>query len=58
MEATIPQLAWFGDSELKLKFPEEWNVSVQVMEGHGKKSVDKEEIIYASEKSYWNKAVG
>ena len=47
MEATIPQLAWFGDSELKLKFPEEWNVSVQVMEGHGKKSVDKEEIVYA-----------
>ena len=47
MEAIIPQLAWFGDSELKLKFPEEWNVSVQAMEGHGKKPVDKEEIIYA-----------
>ena len=47
MEATIPQLAWFGDSELKLKFPEEWNVSVQVMEGHGKRSVGKEENIYA-----------
>ena len=47
MEVTIPQLAWFGDSELKLKFPEEWNVSIQVMKGHGKKSVDKEEIIYA-----------
>ncbi len=47
MEAAIPQLAWFGDSELKLKFPEEWNVSVQVMEGHGKKPVDKEEIVYA-----------
>ncbi|MDH5391287.1 MAG: lactate racemase domain-containing protein, partial [Candidatus Bathyarchaeota archaeon] len=36
-----------GDSELKLKFPEEWNVTVQAMEGHGKKPVDKEEIIYA-----------
>ena len=47
MEATVPQLAWFGDSELKLKFPEEWNVSVQVMEGHGKKPVDNEEVIYA-----------
>jgi len=47
METTIPQLAWFGDSELKLKFPEEWNVSVQVMEGHGKKPVDNEEVIYA-----------
>jgi nickel-dependent lactate racemase len=46
MEVPIPQLAWFGDSELKLKFPEEWNVSVQLMEGHGKKSVDKEEVIY------------
>jgi len=47
MEVFIPQLAWFGDSELKLKFPEEWDVSVQVMEGHGKRSVGKEEIIYA-----------
>ena len=47
MEATIPQLAWFGDSELKLKFPEEWNVSVQVREGHSKKPVDKKEIVYA-----------
>ncbi len=47
MEVITPQLAWFGDSELKLSFPEEWNVSVQVMNGHGKRSVGKEEIIYA-----------
>jgi nickel-dependent lactate racemase len=46
MEVLVPQLAWFGDSELKLNFPEEWTVSVQVMEGHGKKSVDEEEIVY------------
>lgn len=58
MEATIPQLAWFGDSELKLKFPEEWNVSVQVMEGHGKKSVDKEEIIYALKNTIGTKPLG
>jgi len=47
MEVPVPQLAWFGDSELKLKFPEEWNVSVQIMEGHGKKPIDKKEIIYS-----------
>jgi len=47
MEVLVPQLAWFGDSELKLNLPEEWNVSVQVMEGHGKRSVDTKEIIYA-----------
>ena len=58
MEATIPQLAWFGDSELKLKFPEEWNVSIQVMKGHGKKSVDKEEIIYALKNPIGTKPLG
>ena len=47
MEVRVPQLAWFGDSELKLKFPEEWDVNVQVMNGHGKRSVNEEEIVHA-----------
>jgi len=47
MEVFVPQLAWFGDSELKLNFPEEWDVKVQVMNGHGKKSVDEKEIVHA-----------
>jgi len=47
MEAVVPQLAWFGDSELKLEFPEEWDVNVQIMKGQGKTSVDKEKIIHA-----------
>jgi nickel-dependent lactate racemase len=47
MEAVVPQLAWFGDSELQLEFPEEWNVNVQIMKGHGKTSVDKEKIVHA-----------
>jgi len=47
MEVVVPQLAWFGDSELKLKFPEEWDVNVQIMNGHGKKSVNEEEIVHA-----------
>ncbi|MFQ5999945.1 MAG: lactate racemase domain-containing protein [Candidatus Bathyarchaeia archaeon] len=47
MEVVVPQLAWFGDGELKLKFPEEWDVNVQVMKGHGKRSVNEEEIIRA-----------
>ncbi len=58
MEATVPQLAWFGDGELKLKFPEEWNVSVQVMEGHGKRAVGKEEIIYALRNPIGTKPLG
>jgi nickel-dependent lactate racemase len=47
MEVVVPQLAWFGDGELKLKFPEEWGVSVQVMKGHGKRSVNEEKIVRA-----------
>jgi len=57
MEVFVPQLAWFGDGELKLKFPEEWNVSVQVMEGHGKRSVGKEEIIYALRNPFGTKSL-
>jgi len=49
MEVVVPQLAWFGDRELKLKFPEEWDVNVQVMKGHGKRSVNEEEIVHALE---------
>jgi len=47
MEVVVPQLAWFGDHELKLKFPEEWDVNVQIMNGHGKRSVNEEEIVHA-----------
>ncbi|MEM3785703.1 MAG: lactate racemase domain-containing protein [Candidatus Bathyarchaeia archaeon] len=47
MEVSIPQMAWFGDSELKLTFPKEWKVNVQLMEGHGKKPITQNEIVYA-----------
>jgi nickel-dependent lactate racemase len=47
METPVPQLAWFGDSELRLEFPEEWNVTIQTMKGHGKKSLSEEEIVHA-----------
>jgi len=47
MEVVVPQLAWFGDRELKLNFPEEWDVSIQFMKGHGKRSVNEEEIVHA-----------
>jgi len=47
MEVVVPQLAWFGDRELKLKFPEKWDVNVQIMRGHGKRSVNEEEIVHA-----------
>lgn len=47
MHVSLPQLAWFGDTELKIWFPDEWNVSVQVMQGQGKKAIGREEIIHA-----------
>ena len=40
-------MAWYGDNELKLNFPEEWDVKIQNMKGHGKKPVDEKEIINA-----------
>ena len=47
MKVVVPQLAWFEDDDLELKFPEEWNVKVQIMKGHGKKPVGEAEIIHA-----------
>jgi len=58
MEVVVPQLAWFGDSELKLKFPEEWNVNVQVMNGQGKRSVNEEEIVHALRNPVGTKPLG
>jgi len=58
MEVVVPQLAWFGDSELKLKFPEEWDVGVQFMNGHGKSSVNKEEIVHALRNPIGTKPLG
>lgn len=45
MEVVVPQLAWFGDDELKLNFEEKWNVKVQNMKGHAKKPIGEKEII-------------
>lgn len=50
MEVSVPQRAWFGDSELKLWFPDEWDVSVQIMQGQGKRAINKEEIIHSLRK--------
>jgi nickel-dependent lactate racemase len=47
MDISVPQLAWFGDAELKLRFPEEWNVNVQIMQGQGKRAINQKEILYA-----------
>ncbi|MGQ9459730.1 MAG: lactate racemase domain-containing protein [Candidatus Bathyarchaeaceae archaeon] len=58
MEVIVPQLAWFGDGELKLNFPEEWDVSVQLMNGHGKRSVNEEEIVRALRNPNGTKPLG
>ena len=58
MEVVVPQLAWFGDSELKLKFPEDLDISFQVMKGHGKKPVDEEGIVYALRNPTGTKPLG
>ena len=33
-KAVIPILAWYGDEELELEFPESWDVTVCKMKGH------------------------
>ena len=33
-KAVIPILAWYGDEELELEFPESWDVTVFKMKGH------------------------
>jgi hypothetical protein len=33
-KAVVPVLAWYGDEELELEFPESWDVTVCKMKGH------------------------
>lgn len=34
-KSVVPVLAWYGDEELELEFPESWDVTVCKMNGHG-----------------------
>ncbi|MHA1595236.1 MAG: lactate racemase domain-containing protein [Candidatus Baldrarchaeia archaeon] len=43
----LPQCAWFGDFEMEISFPDEWEVSVRTMQGHGKSSISEEQIRHA-----------
>jgi len=36
-KAVLPLLAWYGDEELEIDFPETWDVAVCRMKGHGAK---------------------
>lgn len=47
MIVTVPQLAWYGDSELALEFPDYWDVTVCRMMGDGRGSITREEILQA-----------
>jgi lactate racemase len=41
---TVPQLAWWGDVETELAFPEDWQVAVCEMNGHGARRISPEEF--------------
>lgn len=40
----VNQLAWYGDTELELKFPPSWDVNVCYMRGHSAPSLSDEQI--------------
>lgn len=44
MEVRVPSYPWFGDRDLTLDFPENWEVKVLKMKGHDSPAVSKEEI--------------
>jgi len=43
-KAVVPILAWYGDEELELDFPESWDVTVCKMKGHGASPLDDSNI--------------
>ena len=43
-KVAVPVLAWYGDKDLELEFPESWDVSVCNMKGYDASSLSKSEI--------------
>ncbi|MBS4023950.1 MAG: DUF2088 domain-containing protein [Dethiobacter sp.] len=43
-KVVVPQMAWYGDTELELAFPEQWDISVQRMSGCAREPLDKEKM--------------
>jgi len=41
----LPQFAWFGDKEVEISFPEDWDIHLKVMKGEGKLPITREKII-------------
>jgi nickel-dependent lactate racemase len=44
---TVPQLAWWGDIEAELRFPENWEMTVCRMEGHDAPKLNREGFLRA-----------
>ncbi|MFC1933770.1 nickel-dependent lactate racemase [Chloroflexota bacterium] len=40
----LPQLAWFGDTELELQFPKSWDVHVCYMQGYSAPALSEEQL--------------
>ncbi|MEM0088726.1 MAG: lactate racemase domain-containing protein [Archaeoglobaceae archaeon] len=47
MEVSVPSYPWFGDRDLTLEFPEDWEVKVFKMNGHESPAISREEILKA-----------
>jgi len=41
-QVVLPQFTWFGDIEIKIEVPDEWEVHVQIMKGEGKPPITRE----------------
>ena len=46
-KVTLPQFAWFGDNEVEISFPNEWDLHVGIMKGEGKPPITREDIIFS-----------
>ncbi|MEM3927974.1 MAG: lactate racemase domain-containing protein, partial [Archaeoglobaceae archaeon] len=47
MEVRVPSYPWFGDKDLTLEFPGNWEVKVFKMNGHESPAISKDEVLRA-----------
>ena len=47
MIVNVPQMPWYGDTELALNFPDTWDVTVCHMAGEKTQKIEEENIRYA-----------
>jgi len=56
-EVRVPTLLWYGDTELKLEFPEEWIVATYAMDGHNRQALSDDDIRLALSRLLGSKSI-